>query len=68
MAQFRLLGSLAVLCIVALALGALWSLSLLFTSDYVSAAGAALGVVAVVVASGVVVGRRRDRWTDNPYW
>ena len=68
MARFRLLGPLAVLCIVALVVGALWTLSLLFTSDYVSAAGTALGVVVVVVGSGVVVGRRTDRWTDNPYW
>lgn len=68
MARFRLLGSLAVLCIAAMVLGALWTLTLLFSGDYVSAAGTALGVVVVVVGSGVVVGRRTDRWTDNPYW
>ncbi|MFC5973012.1 hypothetical protein ACFPYI_16890 [Halomarina salina] len=68
MARFRLLGPLAVLCIVALVVGALWSLSVLFTGDYVSSAGVVLGVVIVVVGSGVVVGRRTDRWTDNPYW
>lgn len=68
----RLLGLLCALAVVLSAVGALASLATtdLFTGAYATAAAAVTALVVVSVVAMVLVGRRSDRWTDNPdyYW
>jgi hypothetical protein len=64
----RTLGVLAAFSVLVLVMGTLPTLYELLSGQYVTAAAAALALVAVVAGGGVFAGRRSGRWTENPYW
>lgn len=68
----QIAAGIGVLAVVLSALGALVSLATndLFTGSFATDAIVVLALVALAVGGAVLVGRRSDRWTENPdaYW
>jgi len=68
MVTSRTTGAVAVLLVVATAIGALVSLLGLLGSSYVAPSAVVLAVIAAVAVGGGVLGARAAKRLGSPYW